>query len=211
MTISDFLLMGVGGDGIGVPISVTTTADPQLQFFENFSMHLGAAVGGFDSNGTLSVHAVNIPLSLSFNNVIFYLNRSASLSAGSIRNIFQMGLYSMNAGTLSLANSAGVTLSIASSDATTSFNSWISLATSATQNISPGAWYFAFNQQTQSTNFGLSGLINTSFNPANAIPGGFFMGRMTVSTAAMPVSIETSKLDVTGSDAVRKPYIIITA
>ena len=54
-------------------------------------------------------------------------------------------------------------------------------------------------------------LANSSINPANAIPGGFLMGRMTASTGAMPGSIATSNLDITGSDALRQPYIILTA
>ena len=37
------------------------------------------------------------------------------------------------------------------------------------------------------------------------------MGRMTVSTTAIPASIATSNLDITGSDAIRQPLVIITA
>src|SRR3990167_4909999 len=75
-------------------------ANPQLQFFENFPGKNGAAFGIVSYN-TLSIHAVNIPLSLSFNTpVILY----------SVTNILQQthsisfGLYSLTGSTLSLAN-----------------------------------------------------------------------------------------------------------
>lgn len=211
--MSNLLLMGVGNPKIPLTTSATSssaTPEPAFQFFENFPGHLGVAFRN-QSNGIISVNAVNIPLSIEFNNVVMLMNRSASLSAGSLRHILQFGLYSMNGGTLSLANSAGTTLSIHSSDAPASFNSWISLATSATQNITPGQWYFASNIVTQSTNHGVSFLGNSSYAPANANLGAFHMGRMTVSTAAMPASIATSVFDITGTDAIRQFYCIITA
>ena len=200
-------LTGVGAEVAGG----TSAADPQLQFFENFPGHLGDPTFVGISNGTLSIHAVNIPLSISLNFPVILMRRSASISAGSLRNALQFGLYSLNGSTLSLANSAEAILNIASSTATAAFTSWISFATSKTQNITPGAWYFAINQFTQSTNYAIAFYGNSSLNPVNAIPGGFLLGRMTVSTNAIPDSIATSALDITGSDATRQPYIIITA
>ena len=47
-------------------------------------------------------------------------------------------------------------------------------------------------------------------NPLNAQPT-FIKGRMTATTGVMPASIATSDLDITGTDAFRQPYIIITA
>ena len=192
--------------GVGAEVSATTTAaaDPQLQFFENFPGHFGAAHVVM-SNATLSVHAVNIPLSISFNNVVF-LYSIASLSSRT--HTFHFGLYSLNGSTLSLANSASATISVSSNEAVIS---WVSMITSATQNITPGAWYFAFNRASTSNVSGGAILANSSINPGNAIPGNFLMGRMTASTTAMPASIATSDLDITGSDAIRQPYIIITA
>ena len=188
---------------VGAEIAAgTSAADPQLQFFENFPGHLGEGFPGLSAN-TLSVHAVNIPLSLSFNNVVILARYTG---AGSRSNTIQFGLYSLNGSTLSLANSASATDAF-----TTTGTSWVSFVTSATQNISPGAWYFALNLVSSSGTAGWQPLGNSSINPANAIPGGFLMGRMTASTAAMPASIATSNLDITGSDAIRQPYIIITA
>ena len=209
--MSNLLLMGVGQYNKTVS-QATSSADtnPYLNFFENFPGHLGAGFN-FYSNGTLSFHAVNIPLSISFNKVVMLLNRTASLSAGSLVYSAMFGLYSMTGGTLSLANSASGNANINSSDITAAITRWVTLATSATQVITPGQWYFAFAHLSSATNWGVSYLGNSSINPGNAIPGGFLMGRMTASTNAMPGSIATSDLDITGSDATRQPYIIITA
>lgn len=198
MTIGEYLLMGVGGDGIGFvgATSSTPAGNPQLQYFENFENKNGSVNAAY-SNGTLSVHAVNIPLSLSFN----YPNVLLSHNSGSFT--VQFGLYSKNANTLSLANSASVALTAGAA------YSWFSMATSATQNITPGAWYFALNILSAGSS-SLSFLANSSLNPANAQPF-LIAGRMTASTNAIPSSIATSALDISGSDASRQPYIIITA
>ena len=183
--------------------TAAAAADAQLQFFENFPGHLGAAINAV-SNNTLSVHAVNIPLSISFNNVVI-LGAFPNVALTNSGSIF-FGLYSLNGSTLSLANSASQEVSMA--DASTK---WVSLVTSATQNISPGAWYFGFVYSRSAGGGEMSFYGNSSINPGNAIPGGFLMGRMTASTGAMPASIATSALDITGSDATRQPFIIITA
>lgn len=204
MTVSDLLLMGVGGDGIGVPSNI---ANPQIQFFENFPNKLGGGFNGF-SNGTLSIHAVNIPLSLSFNKPIVLMSISSGIGSA-LSGTLQFGLYSLNVGTLSLANSASGPVAEGGS----AF-SWYSMATSATQNISPGAWYFGINFFTGgivTDHSSASFLGNSTFNPGNSPIAGFIFGRMTASTSAIPSSIATSDLDITGSDALRQPYVIITA
>lgn len=187
--------------------TTSAAANPQLNFFENFPGHIGNTYGAF-SNGTLSIHAVNIPLSISFNNVMALMSiSSAALSA--LSATLQFGLYSLNGSTLSLANSASNTV-----EHTNSANSWYSMVTSATQNISPGAWYFGVNFFTggiATDHSSASFYINQSGNLGNAVPVGFIIGRVTASTNAMPASIATSDLDITGSDATRQAYIIITA
>lgn len=191
------------------PGATTAAADPQLQFFENFPGKNGAAFVGMSLN-TLSVHAVNIPLSLSFNYPVLLFTRGADHATRQGGATIQFGLYSLNGSTLSLANSATNTVSWAGANTSTL---WISLVTSATQNISPGAWYFAVHVSSSTNaagaaNFSLFG--NSSVNPGNASPV-FVRGRMTASTNARPASIATSNLDITGSDAMRQPFIIITA
>lgn len=196
--------------GVGVEGAVTSepAANPQLQFFENFPGHLGVVLSVISDN-TLSIHAVNIPLSISFN-VGVILARYSSAGAGTAGRTYRMGLYSMNANTLSLANSA-----IGSSEFTLgaagTIDQWVSLLTSASQNITPGTWYWAL--VVSSANGGGHGIYRGpgSIDPSNAVPGGFLMGRMTATTGIMPASIATSDLDITGSDAIRQPYIIITA
>lgn len=189
--------------------SATSSAatGPQINFFENFPGHRGVEFGGY-SNGTLSFHAVNIPLSLSLGYPVVLISLTTSSKTATSKNhTLQFGLYSLNGSTLSLANSASKNFTLAASNGGIS---WISLITSATQNITPGAWYFAFNIRTGGHS-ALSIYNNSSINPANNVPGGFLMGRVTVSQSVMPGSIATSSLDITGLDAMRQPYIIITA
>lgn len=212
MTVSDLLLMGVGGDGVGIPV-VTTVANPQLQLIENV---YGKMMGAFNTNislNTLSVHAFNVPLSISFGFPVVLVGRGANNATRSGSATYRLGLYSMNANTLSLANSASRSETWGGANTSTV---WLSMATSATQNITPGTWYLGL-VISSGTNVAGGQTINiwgnelVLNNAGNAIPGGFVDGRMTVSTGAMPASIATSELDITGADAVGQNYIIITA
>ena len=195
-------LLNIGGGPEYATSATTAAANPQLQFFENFPGHLGAEFAAI-SQFTLSVHAVNIPLSLSYNFPVMLIGKTNTTTTNQSAIIYQ-GLYSLSGSTLSIANSARWAFTYTGESGT----SWASFATSATQNISPGAWYSACLVQSVPA-FRL--YINSSANPRNAIPGGFLMGRMTASTNAMPASIATSDLDIAGSDAIRQPYVIITA
>ena len=185
--------------------SSAAAANPQLQFFENFPGHLGASFINHSLN-TLSIHAVNIPVSISFNSVVVLVCNNNTFLVRT--HNYSFGLYSLTGSTLSLANSAPV--SFAYSQPGVAQQSWRSFATSAIQNITPGTWYFAL-VPAATGDAGVDLYGNSSIAPGNAIPGGFLMGRMTVSTGAMPASIATSDMDITGSDATRQPYIIITA
>ena len=181
-------------------------ADPQLNFFENMVGRDGVSQRAY-SMGTLSVHLVNIPLSISFNYPVFLMSFGSNALSNWIGDV-QMGLYSMTGSTLSLANSANAAINVS-----TNGISWVSLVTSATQNISPGNWYFAANILTSGVlpHTSASFFANSSINPGNADPSALMRGRMTASTNAMPASIATSDLDITGSDSNRQPYIILTA
>ena len=187
--------------------ATTATANPQLQFFENFPGH---GYGGFidDSGASMSVHAVNIPLSISLNGA-YWLGNHAAGAAGQSRSITaKFGLYSLSGSSLSLANSASGQWTYNSVAGT----EWVAMTNvSATQNITPGTWYFAWLKSASGDAVNDFYLGNTSQNIANAVPGRFLMGRMTASTAAFPASIATSDLDITGSDAIRQQYVIITA
>ena len=206
--MTNLLLMGVGNPYIPfitVSSSSSSAANPQLQFFENFpGKHGGALL--LASLNTLSIHAVNIPLSLSFNYPVIGWGRGASTS-GSGAATFSLGLYSLTGSTFSLANSASASDSFVSCSA--NYFVWVSLITSATQNISPGPWYFAYNIRQAGGAIGNFYGVNP-VNPVNANPA-MIRGRMTASTNALPASIATSDLDITGGDANRQYYIIITA
>ena len=189
--------------GVEIPfVAGTAAADPQILFIDNFPYRDAFNTNGSISNATLSICQVNIPLHLSFNNVLIPLRKTAT-NSGTASVSF--GLYSMNAGTLSLANSGSASTALTANE---SMNSWLSLATSAAQNITPGAWYFAVNIRT--SNVAYLYYVNSTFAADNAMPF-LINGRMTASTLAMPASIATSDLDITGPDAVRQPYASITA
>lgn len=123
-----------------------------------------------------------------------------------------IGLYSLTGSTLSIANSIFGSQTFQYEGGKGGYLSMTS--TSATQNITPGTWYFGVNFFTggiATDHSSASFYANSSIAPGNAIPGNFLMGRVTASTNAMPTSIATSNLDITGADAIRQPYIIITA
>ena len=189
-------------------IAATVATNPQLQFFENFPGKNGNLSNAAISSNTLSIHAVNIPLSLSFNQVALLLNLGAAVGGRSLSARF--GLYSLNGSTLSLANSASNSSNFSTTNV--AVMQWWTLATSATQNISPGNWYFALNLDNGTVYNVIKYYGNASSALAlqNAAPT-MLHGRMTASTDAMPASIATSDLDITGADAIRQPYIIITA
>lgn len=215
--MSNLLLMRVGAIPIGTVSQATSSqANPQLLFLENFDIKAGSTYVGFSLN-TLSLQAINIPLSISFSLPVFLVSRSANNATRSGSATFNLGLYSSTNSVLailstagfSLGNSASATLTWGGANASTL---WVSMATSATQNITPGTWYFAVNVSSNSNGAGASlGFFgNSSMNIGNAAPA-VVRARMTASTGALPSFIATSDLDLTGSDATRQPYIVLTA
>ena len=180
---------------------------PQLNFFQNINSP------NFDiftsvNHGSLSFFGFNLGDSISFNtlNLPVNINNDGVNTASST---YRIGLYSLNGSTLSLANS------ISGSSTFTDINNPVALyismtATSATQNITPGTWYFGILVSTGGHSDGYI-FGHDLINPGNAFPAGFIAGRMTASTTAMPGSIATSDLDITGSDAMQYPYILLTA
>ena len=187
----------------GVLGTASTTPDPQMLFVEAFPLGGAGAFTFQQSQATFSVQAFNVPLSLSFNSVIMWGAKTQS-TAGSFT--LKFGLYSMNGSTLSLANSASGTYTQAASQ---SHTSWISLATSATQNITPGTWFAGILVLTGGTAANLFAR-NCGSNPGNALPF-FRYGRSTASTTDLPISFATSDLDVTGQDALTQVYFTIAA
>lgn len=207
--MSQLLYLNVGENAAQFFSSASnTSADPQIQFFENFDRRAGA-FGGI-LNNTLSVGAVNIPLSISFDTLAAVISIGANNATRSVSGTILFGLYSLNGSTLSLANSASVSRSFAGAATSTL---WVTFGTSATQNISPGAWYFAQAVSTVTggnTGGGFGIWRNAAPNILNNPPG-FVIGTFSATTDAMPASMATSDFASAGAVGHRQPYMIISA
>ena len=178
----------------------------QLLAYENFPCD-----GAFTAvnNGRLRMMAVNIPGSISFvrPTILF----SASGTTAKTASIL-FGLYSLNAGTLSLANSASKSTNPAANTGI-----WLTLITSATQNITPGTWYFGVVTLTAG-NSNLSCLYNAE--PAALLVGAgyggpFFRGWYSTTTNALPASINTTAFSKEGvtqtSSDYTHPYVLLSS
>ena len=162
-------------------------------------------------NNTLSLVGVVLPGTISFNTVAMILNLSSTNSEQTISINF--GLYSLNGSTLSLANSASYSTSLSSNQSSVGF--YATFATSATQNINPGNWYFGLLPTGTNT-----GGAARAFNNSRPLTfsGGIYVGvlvrgYLSVSTNALPASIATSDVNKEGSSANGQvyPYILISA
>jgi len=172
----------------------------QLNFLGNFFLHGADSIAMI--NGSLSFVPFQVWDSMSLLTINLFFDQGNANKTFSI----SLGLYSISGVNLSLYNSGSVSKSISSG------RGWISITDfSATQNISPGTWWFGILPSTAgNSSVSLMGL-STLINPANAFPGGFIHGNMSVSTAALPGSYATSDLDITGLDALATPMILLSA
>ena len=182
-------------------------ASIRLNLFESFPLLNRAAVGNLLGVGSLHIQGVEIPGSISFNNLAMIMSAS-----GTTAKTFSVsfGLYSLTGSTLSLANSASF-----SSNPGANALSWITFVTSATQDITPGNWYFGVILSTAGqSNLSLVNNDVAAFS-GGGYGGGFVRGYLSVSTNALPVSIATSDMSKEGNNessfSVRHPYIIISA
>ena len=180
----------------------------RINIFENLSLINHVGINVLPGVGSLLIQGVYIPGSISFNNLNMIFSGSGGLSEDLS---LSFGLYSLNGASLSLANSAsrGTALTI-----NQTAMSWLSFATSATQDITPGNWYFAVMSNTSlGESFSLVQNNGISFS-AGEYGGGFVRGYFSVSTAALPAAIATSDLVKEGLSAAafsRYPYILISA
>ena len=176
---------------------------PSLQFIASNVV----SVGG--KHNILQIHHVYIPGSLSFNNVIM----GDRIAAGTISYFISFGLYSLNGSTLSLANSAVNSITRSAVN-----QSLLTFATSATQDITPGDWFFGIIRSFSATNEGnirfYENSTIASMN-AGAMGGPFMRGFLSVSTDALPASIATSDMSKEGTGGAgglhSYPYILISA
>ena len=181
---------------------------PRLNIYETIPLFAasGIGLGVFSSNGALRIRGVYIPGSISFNQVAVVFNNN-SVVANSLSISF--GLYSLsNNSTLNLANSASF-----SSTYSATIISWLTLATSATQDITPGNWYFGVVvSQSNHTDFGLLG--NTD-QPVVSVYGGPAMrGQYRSTTNNIPSTIHTSDIlkdDTAPNQRGVQAYVLISA
>lgn len=184
-------------------------ANARLNIFENYNLVHDVVTRGFAGIGSIQINLANIMGSISFNNIAVIL--TVSMTGGTNSLTYSFGLYSLNGSTLSLANSA----SFSSTFSTSAFQ-WITFATSTTQDITPGNWYFVLMGSSSGTTS--VGLINNNaiLNFGDRGYGGpFFRGKFSATSNALPVSMATSNCFKEGAvvDNVRtfQPYILISA
>lgn len=162
-------------------------ANVRLNQFNNFP-HFFLARSQFNAN-TLMLHHVYIPGSLSFNNAVMLLSQGHTSASATI----SFGLYSNNNSTLSLANSASASFN---TDANGAY--WLTLNTSAAQDISPGDWYLGFLQISGGNNsitlFIQTARTNAATMDGKPYGGPFFRGWLSASTDGLPSSIATTDL-----------------
>src|SRR3990167_9695768 len=160
---------------------------PRLNIFENIDTMFKASVQAFSTRQSQEVvmHGVYIPGSISWNTVAVMFSFG---SAGSLT--MNLGLYSLNGSTLSMANSASVSI-----QPTAAGLSWFTMGTSTTQDITPGNWWFGFLLNTSgSSSFSLRA-NDRNANLGNAVDpmgGPFIRGWVTATTLSLPASVATS-------------------
>src|SRR3990167_958303 len=153
---------------------------PQLNFAQNSPMTIDSEVLTVN-NGSVTFCPFNLYDSISFKT----LNIAVTVGGTSVSLTFSLGLYSLTGATLSIANSISGTSTIDVND-----SPYVSMtATSATQNITPGTWWFGFLAST--SNGSAISLVagEAGIDAGNAFPGSFIGGAMTESTNALPSSI----------------------
>ena len=114
-----------------------------------------------------------------------------------------LGIYSLNGVSLSIANSLTVTTPLLDNLVWFSFTN-----TSIVQTLTVGNWWLGYLMSTSSnSNISLRG--GFTVNPVNSFPGSFIGGRLSVTTSGLPASVATTDFDITGSDAMGTPIIVI--
>ena len=193
-------------------------ANVRLNVFDNlpsYNVNFRTGIG----NGSLQIHEVLIPGSISFNNVAVMISQS-DLVGGNNTISVSFGLYSQTGNTLSLANSASGSSNLTVGTAGVASQAWLTLVTSAGQDITPGNWFFAFMSSSSGAFAGNSILVNTLANVTfsqGAMGGPFVRGYFSVSTGDLPTSIATSDMlneggsTFTTQEHFSHPYIVIGA
>lgn len=183
-------------------------ASVRINVFANISGRL-ANEQVFVGAASLNLWKYYFPGSLSFNNVALVISGSGGVSENLT---LSFGLYSSTGSSLSLANSASLSAGLTLNQTT---YGWFTMATSATQDITPGNWYLAMMSSTSlggSWSVDAAQLIGVS-NAGN-YAGPFFGGYFSASTGVLPSSIATSdciKADSDNGNSHIYPVVLISA
>lgn len=184
-------------------------ASVRINEFQNLPS-LDAALGV--AIASLQVHGIYIPGSISFNKAAVFISANITNNTSLASLTASFGLYSFNGSTLSLANSASF-----ETTASTTFRAWVTMATSATQDITPGNWYFGY-VSTVEGNTRISNMQNVTWQgniSQGSIEGYFVRGYASFSTGGLPTGIESSALVQEGAASLARqgqyPYIVIGA
>lgn len=175
----------------------------RINIFETIKVHPSVIPGG-PINDWLFIYGFVFPGSISFNNIALVKSIANVVHTAS----FSLGIYSLNGSTLSLANSAFASHNL------TGIN-WVSFATSATQDITPGNWYLGFLRASSSNNPSIVG--GNQRIVSNGEYGGLIVnGNYSASTNALPSSIATSDIIKEGNASTAgnissTPYVLITS
>jgi hypothetical protein len=175
--------------------------EPQMLVYQNFN-YLATQANTIQS-GIVKFAPIIVPAYVTFSNLHIFLKNAIS-NEGTLS--LSAGLYSLTGSTLTLLNSisGSQTYSAASVYPCNGITD-----VSAAYNITPGNYWIGFLAKTSSESSISSLVANFYFVINNSFPGTFIGGIMTASTAALPASIETSKLDVLGTNELCVPSIIL--
>lgn len=180
----------------------------RINIFENIPTGHFLALSQHNAITRLQFQYVYLTGSISFNTVAIIASQGHTSASAS----FSLGLYSLNGATFSLANSASNSFNLAANGV-----SWVTLATSATQDITPGEWWFAFMSSTAGQNsisLYMSPKISGNQAFRSGAQGGPFFRGLTA-TSALPSSIATSTPQKEGANVqvedTEQTYVLISA
>ncbi len=190
----------------------------RLNIFENAPFVELGVQGQLGAARNLQFLYVYLPGSLSFNKVAMFIDRATTLITSQSLSI-DIGVYTYNAGTLSLMNSAGFSTSNSAAEATS--RGWVTFATSAAQDLPPGEYWLGVRHTVNGTEVGVDHnyrvFLNASTPGNGAAPlGPLYHGFSSTTASALPASVATSDLSRMGAGSnstgqIEQWYVLIAA
>ncbi len=200
--------MGVGA----VPHRSSTPAIPQpkILFIDTVPFTFRMINGGNINftNNSLYMQSIYLPISMDFKSVKIAGIHGISNSTNTLAGSFMVAIYTRNGATLSTVATASGTTSL-SSTTTVNQSTYFDFTVANSLVLAPGAYYIGI--QKSSTGVGSYFFKRAGpFSPANARP--FFEGGRATATSSSPgVSYNTSAFDITGTDGIENPYIVLSS